>query len=572
MRCCIMKKTWKFNRVIGLFMSVFGIFQLCACGPSLIGEEIDESRTQIYFGLHQAGYGIAWFDTIKEGFEAKNPDIQLIPKPGTSAYEYNFKYNIGSMEEDIIFPGGGYDYASLVRENKILALDDVYQTEVAGKKLIDALMPNARNYLERNGHIYGMPVVADGYHMIFDADMWDDYGFWMNDEGKFELEVSGNFVKGVGQDGEPGTYDDGLPVTYSQFFTLLKFIKEASCVPFTWSGKFWSSYLQWFAESAISFMSKSDMEKIYSDGMDGEGIVLTTIDQDKIQDMPAHEYGKFSMSDYMDKTSQKTVRWENFEEIQTIPGVYYALCFAQDVMDTSNGKNFTNLSVQGSEAHTQAQEHFLRSVDQPNVTGGRVAMLIDGGWWENEAIATFMDMAEKIDEKYSAENRRFGIMPFPLPDDVESYQEERQDMGHFRAATAATLLIVNAKTKKADAVKRVLRYIYSEEGINIMRNYKLTMPLDLDIERDVSNVSYYQKQRMEAFSLNKIAVTDIVSPFGQYYESDIYQGLFFCDMQSNPFTGRFYNYYSEAKTALAGEIEAARRSLNMSAKLSNWSK
>ena len=151
-----MKETWKFNRVIGLFMSVFGIFQLCACGPSLIGEEIDESRTQIYFGLHQAGYGIAWFDAIKEGFEAKNPDIQLIPKPGTSAYEYNFKYNIGSMEEDIIFPGGGYDYASLVRENKILALDDVYQTEVAGKKLIDALMPNARNYLERNGHIYGM--------------------------------------------------------------------------------------------------------------------------------------------------------------------------------------------------------------------------------------------------------------------------------------------------------------------------------------------------------------------------------------------------------------------------------
>lgn len=567
----IIKRIGCFFSVCALSVAAFMSTVSCGLGPTPIGEDVDPNRTQLYVGLHQAGYGTTWFDSIKAGFEAKNPDVQLMPKPGTTAYEYNLKYNIASMEEDIIFTGGGFDYTSLIKEKKILALDDVYQAEVAGKRLIDALTPNARGYLERDGHIYGMPMVSDGYHMIFDADMWDEYGFWMNDDGQFQLEVDKDFVKGVGQDGIAGTYDDGLPVTYSQFFTLLKHIKDASCVPFTWSGKFWSSYLTQFAKSAVGYLSKSSLEKIYSDGLDGEGIQLITIDQDKTGNIPTHEYGKFSMSSYMDKTSAKTVKWENFEEIQMLPGVYYTLCFAQDVMDTSNGKNFTNFSVHGSEAHTQAQEHFLRSVDQPSVTGGRVAMLIDGGWWENEAVATFNDMSKKIDEKYSVENRKFGIMPFPLPDDVAAYPEARKDMGAFPAATAGTpILIVNAKTKKADLVKKLLKYIYSEEGIQIMKDHKFTMPLNLDIKIDESKLSYYQKTRLEVYGMNNIAVTDVVSSFGQYYETDIYQGLFFYNMNNNPFFGRFYNYYSEANAAFSGVKEAAKDALDMSKKLSTW--
>ena len=563
-----MKKIGKF---ISLALSLTTIASMGACGPTKVGEDIDKSKTQLYVGLHQAGYGIAWFDAIKAGFEAKNPNVQLIGKPGTSAYEYNFKHNIASMEEDVIFPGGGYDYNALVSGGKILALDDVYQTEVAGKKLIDALSENARSYIERDGHLYAMPTVSDGYHMIFDADMWDEYGFWMNNEGKFQLEVNRNFVKGVGQDGVAGTYDDGLPVTYSQFFSLLKVIKDASCVPFTWSGQFWSTYLSQFTKSAVSYMSSVSMEKIHSNGMDGEGIKLVTIDQDKIGSIPTHEYGKFNMSSYMDKTSEKTVTWENFEEIQTLPGVYYALCFAQDVMDTSNGQNFTNFSVHGSESHTQAQEHFLRSVDQPSVTGGRVAMFIDGGWWENEAIATFEDMAEKIDEKYSAENRRFGIMPFPLPDDVASYPEARKEMGSFCASsTGSYMFVVNAKTKKADLAKELLKYIYSEEGIKIMRDAKLTMPFDIETESD--NMSYYQKIRQEVYATSKVASIDIVSPFGQYYETDIYQGLFLYNMSNNPFFGRFYNYYSEAGKGFVGAKEAAKNALKLSNKLESWSK
>lgn len=277
------------------------------------------------------------------------------------------------------------------------------------------------------------------------------------------------------------------------------------------------------------------------------------------------------MSSYMDKTSEKIVKWENFEEVQTLPGVYYALCFAQDIMDTSNGQNFTNFSVHGSESHTQAQEHFLRSVDQPSVTGGRVAMFIDGGWWENEAIATFDDMAEKIDEKYSAENRRFGIMPFPLPDDVASYPEARKDMGKFSAnASASYNLIINAKTKHPELAKELLKYIYSEEGIKIMREAKLSIPFDIETEQ--GSISYYQQIRQEVYSMSKVAATDIVSSFGQYYETDIYQGLFLYNMNNNPFFGRFYNYYSEAGQAFAGVKEAAKSALKLQSKLESWSK
>ena len=84
----------KISKLISLALSLTTLVSIGACGPQQIGEKIDESKTQLYVGLHQAGYGIAWFDKIKAGFEAKNPDIQLIGKPGTSAYEYNLKYNI----------------------------------------------------------------------------------------------------------------------------------------------------------------------------------------------------------------------------------------------------------------------------------------------------------------------------------------------------------------------------------------------------------------------------------------------------------------------------------------------
>jgi ABC-type glycerol-3-phosphate transport system substrate-binding protein len=163
-------------------------------------------------------------------------------------------------------------------------------------------------------------------------------------------------------------------------------------------------------------------------------------------------------------------------------------------------------------------------------------------------------------------------MPFPLPDDIASYPEARADMGNFYSSTASTVLIANAKTKHPDLVKKLFQYIYSEEGIQIMRDYKLTMPLDLNIDRDVSKLSYYQKNRLEAYDLSKIAVTDVVSPFGQYYETDIHNTLLFYNMQGNPFTGRFYNYYSEAGAALGGVKDAAKKALNMTSKLDSWNK
>ena len=72
-----MKKIGKF---ISLALSLTTIASMGACGPTKVGEDIDKSKTQLYVGLHQAGYGIAWFDAIKAGFEAKNPNAELIRK------------------------------------------------------------------------------------------------------------------------------------------------------------------------------------------------------------------------------------------------------------------------------------------------------------------------------------------------------------------------------------------------------------------------------------------------------------------------------------------------------------
>ena len=103
-----------------------------------------------------------------------------------------------------------------------------------------------------------------------------------------------------------------------------------------------------------------------------------------------------------------------------------------------------------------------------------------------------------------------------------------------------------------------------------MRNYKLTIPLDLDIENSSANWTPYQKIRNEVYALNNIAVTDVASSFGQYYATDIYDALLFRNMSSNPFSGSFYGSYSQARDALATLTDAAKKALNMNAKLQAW--
>lgn len=505
-------------------------FSSAGCRLTRDGEEIDDTRTQLYVGIYNGGFGTDWWTEVKkefeelyknESFEKGKTGVQLMPKYGKEIYEPSvLEATMDTMDEDV-FMIDRVTYHNYIQKDKLLDITDVAKQVVNGKPVHERMLDELDQYYNIDGKYYALPYIVDVYQMVYDVDLWDEYGFWMNDEGEFQADVGEGFKKSAGQDGQAGTYDDGLPVTYSQFFQLLQRIKQESCVPFTWTSDYWNAYFQNFSEVIKGYYDGEDeFLKNYAAELDTTGVNVTLMDLEKFKTLAPHTYGSFSEAPLKAISSEKNVTWHNIADLQLQPSVYYTLCFAKDIMDESNGRNFTAFSVGSGESHMAAQERFLRSVVEPQVTDGRVAMLIDGGWWENEASWVFEDMAKNYDEKYSMENRRFGIMPIPLPDDRETPYETK-----FVSTTGTMAMFAKKSTDVPELAKKFLSFIYSYEGAEILTNNGFVLPFDYGIDvSDSDTLTYYKKQRIEVYNAKNLMFNVPNSTIGKYNENLIYSG------------------------------------------------
>lgn len=527
----------KMSRWFSAAIALMLMLSCVACGVKEDDSENDPNKTQVYIGIYDSGYGTSWFDEIKVAFEAIYDDVQLKPLYGKDEYYDGTLLDKMSSNDEEIYLTNQINYTNFVKQGAIMDITDLYEEVVDGKKVSERLYEDLQDVVNVDGKYYGIPYGSDFYHMIYDVDMWDEYGFWLNEAGEFGQWTDAE--KSVGQDGIRGTYDDGLPVTYSQFFNLVKEIQRNSCVPFTWSGDYWVEYLHQFAENMKGYYDgESALLANYSEALDGAGVTVKTIDYDKLNRLN-HTYGKFSEKEIDAISSDTTITWANYEDFQRQAGVYYTMCFASDVMDTSDGAKYTSFSVQPGESHKAAQERFIRSVSQPSVTGGRVAMLIDGGWWETEGAWVFEDMADAIDEKYSSENRRFGVMPMPLPDDRED-----TTTGVY-SATSKVYVIAKNNPKHPEIVKNFMKFILSKEGMRIMMKNGMTMPFDYDFGSDSFANTYYQQQRVDLITSNKVVYALHKSATGKRSESNFYSWNFDSSARNhNPFYCFFANKFS----------------------------
>lgn len=527
------------------------LFSATACQPTPDGEAVDINRTQLYVGIYNGGFGTEWFTEVKAKFEEMYKDqsfekgktgVQLMPKYGKEIYDPAvLGSTMDTMDEDV-FVIDRVTYHDFVRQDKLLDISAVAEQLVDGKSVADRMFDELDSYYNIDGKYYALPYIVDVYQMIYDVDLWDDYGFWMDEDGNFAADVGEGFVKSAGQDGQTGTYDDGLPVTYSQFFSLLQRIKQESCVPFTWTGDYWDAYFQQFSEVVKGYFDGTEeFLKNYAPELDTTGVSVNLIDMDEFKNLAPHTYGSFSETELLSICSAETVTWANIAELQRQPGVYYALCFARDIMDESNGRNFTPYSVGPGESHMAAQEHFLRSVVEPQVTDGRVAMLIDGGWWEKEASWVFEDMAKNYGEEYSVENRRFGIMPIPLPDDRETPYETK-----FVSTTGSMAMFAKKSTDVPELAIEFLKFMFSHEGAEILSDNGCVIPYDYDIDvSDSDLLSYYKKQRAEVYDGN-VMFSMPNSTIGKYNENLIYAGWNFSNSRGipNPFKVFFQQHWT----------------------------
>lgn len=473
------KKMKKIGKIVALTLSLMFASPFAACGEN--GEKVDLSKSQLTIGYFNAGYGPEWMAEAERMFEEKFKDVELEPgKKGVQVWvnygkdEYkgwNFVSAIQGREEDVYV--GCELFYSLQNPNILMDLSKVVREPLTEfgetQSIYDKMTEEAKRacyWTEDETVPIFSTIFAESYfgQLTYDIDLFETKGYYLAEDGGWTKGTEGARKKTVGFDGIEGTYDDGLPETETQFFDLLTRIRSYGDIPLTWSG-INSSYPIAFATQISVNYDDAKSQEIWRTGYGDYTLLHKNAD------------GTYALDD------EPTVfdGANNFYENARFPGKLAALRSVYRLIKDSN--YYSSKAYGTTQTHIKAQNEFLTSV----LKDQSVAMLIEGNWWETEASAIFQEMSNE-DEKYSAQNRRFGVMPLFKPDGNTATKHTYM--------TGYSPIFVNARTDTPELSKLFVKFLASDEclkmftrvsGVPMGYNYELA-------EGTYENLTCYKKQ------------------------------------------------------------------------------
>ncbi len=395
----------------------------------------NDGKEHIYFGCYEGGWGREWLDKAIAKFEQMYPQYKVDVHYDKSYESTQLLKKIDMIDQDIFY--GSLDLYTYLYQDKLMDVTDVLTTPL-NEYLADSQIPitetktiaskmwgDMKDYVTSyDGKYYNVPFGGGLYSLNYDVDLFDRMQFFVDKNGNW-CNLSGDLS--VGQDGQEGTYDDGLPVTYAEFLKLLDRMKKRNVIPFTWSSI--TGYTQHFLQAC----------SIAQDGVDA--------------------FNTFKRMDgyytFAGDSEPTHITAQNAYLLRNSIGKKDALQFAYDICK----KGYYDSQAGGASMdYLTAQDTYLMSVENSKTQQGvyPIAFFIDGGHWHNESKVTLGLMAE-MSSDYA--NRRFGVMPFPWFEDA--------------IATKTTLFIsspnsslhIRKNAKQAEGAKKLLAYLNSDEAL-----------------------------------------------------------------------------------------------------------
>lgn len=416
---------------------------------------IDKTKTQLYLGVFEGGIGTAYLDKIIKDFE-NDPVISSTSfeegKTGvqvlydTSKDDYtagSLKSNAKYMKEDIFIlndvsvsslVGNGIaaDITSIVTENAYAA--DGSLSSNGTKSIASRIEDYVKDYYnlgtEQAPRYYSIPYGATMMGITYDADLFEDAGYYFNTDNEIILDGS-NKTLSLGADGVE-SYDDGLPQTWEEFKDLLEVIRLDNNIPLTWAYQPVIYYrIAPFISLWAQYEGANDFSLNYSySGTDSQ-------------------FGE--------------INEENAYQLYGQNGRLAALIAAKDII--SNPKNYSTHVFYSSQTHTEAQKEFISSIRGVNGQS-RIAMLFEGGWWENESRAVFNEMG-KTTASYGYGKRNFKFMPMPNFIGTEGVPDQTYDGRTINIQQTNANICVNRKTEKMELCKLFLQFMHTEENLRL---------------------------------------------------------------------------------------------------------
>ncbi|MBO5712829.1 MAG: hypothetical protein J6R88_01325 [Clostridia bacterium] len=414
------------------FVMLFSAVALTACDPE--GDSGNETTLGVV--VYAGDWGDEWLYDMKTEFEKMFKDVSF--EDGKQGVKINIKSGKDDVKEDKalgIMTNSSFDlyFTTLaLRENvsKFLDITDVvtntqnlkddptygeyykmvWNDEGETGSIADKLNASAKDLTlyatSRSDGSYtntyvAIPMYSSFYNMAYDVDLFYERGYYLNDDGDFiggkDSDVGGltedyiDSQKSAGQDGLKGTADDGLPITIDDFRNLCEKIlddeahdsklnSDYQITPIGYSTEISYNLVGYFNNFHANYEGANDWYiNVTGQGTDKNGNVYTLAEKNAY--LTANQEGRL-----------------------------YALKFAEEMV--GNGW-IDDKYVAKNTGNEEAQKRFIlskyKAAEGPALYN-RVAMFIDGGWWENGAKETLESLPSLYGDNTK---RRFGVMTYP---------------------------------------------------------------------------------------------------------------------------------------------------------------
>ncbi len=425
----------KFCKIVtAILLAIFLVTTFVACRPGRgdgdddgDGGGSDNNKTKLYVFNYNGGYGSDWLDAAAERFEALYADYQ--GEDGKVGVDVEIKKqkqiinpsdNLDGMKQSVFFTEST-NYYALYNAGKVLDITDVVteKSKFEDKTILSKFYDEQADYYAIDGKYYAIPHYLTTMGINYNADVFKE-GYYILNTGYNATTIEAEYAAGKttdsansitfgvpnadnsnlapGPDGETGTYDDGLPATYAEFYLLCDKLSRGSINAVHWAGAPYKEYLPMLLSALAA--SSDGKEQFYLNFVPN-GQATTLIDSFDANGNPVLK-------------SSTAISTSNVAELAKQAGKYYATDFMMTILNNTSwyeqsmGKLFSS-----AHSHLTAQRDFIRAgySDTPK----KIAMLIDGCWWEGEASDAFSTMAESLGPQFAKQNRNFAYLPFPHP-------------------------------------------------------------------------------------------------------------------------------------------------------------
>ncbi len=533
------------KKAIALATCVMTLGSVVACGGEVLQDD-GKGKTVINVGVFNGGYGYQWlqnaatkFEKLNENYKnGENTGVKIKINPDRQAGQ-NIIESIRTNTNDMCFTEQMSNWYDFIDGNYLLDITDIVQDEDPygqGHSIESSLKEGVADMFKvkeaDKEHYYTLPYANAFVGLTYDEELFYNKGLFLTreyDENGNESYIEDDYVirttptpadgvfatltteggvnyyktyKGdylsMGPDGEYGTYDDGTPRTYKEFFNLCDYmVNTASVSPFVFGGKV-ANYLVWLLDQFWADYSGAEQTKL-NFTFDGELKDLISVDKEgNITELP-------------DVTLVPDNANGNALSIAKTRGRYEALQFLMKMY--SNDGMYLHSDCKASFDQYTGQSSFMLSKKSSN----KGAFLMDGIWWENEATIalTFQGLEELHGDAYKKGNRRFKQLSLPKAS-IDKLGEKATivDTGYQMAFIYSSI-----DENKKDIAKQFLQFCFTDAmNLQFTLDTSLPRPYTYTIgENDLKKITSYGKSLINVFENS-----NIVYPFSSsaYYKKN----------------------------------------------------